>query len=194
MLSNFFEMAHRQATQLLTKIVDGDLPAAQKLMPLVYDELRRIAGNYFRRERQGHTLQPTALVNEAYLRLIHEHDVDFQGRTHFLAIAAKEMRRLLVDHARQRGAAKRGGSWSRVHLDEAVLLTGDAELDILSLEEALQELSKVDERASQVVEHRFFGGLTIDEVALVLGVSPRTVRDDWHMARAWLTHQLSKGG
>jgi len=170
--------------------------SAAELFPLVYDELRRLAGSFMAREQAGHTLQPTALVHEAYLRLVDQTRTGFKGRTHFLAVGAKVMRRLLIDHARKRGAAKRGLGWRRVTLGptcEASRAEALSAEDLLSLDAALDRLAELDEREAQVVTLRFFGGLNMDEVAEAVGVSKRTVESDWRHARAWLRVELSGG-
>jgi RNA polymerase sigma factor (TIGR02999 family) len=181
-----------QITQLLASMKDGDPSAAEKLMPLVYDEFRALAARHLRRERSNHTLQPTALVHEAYLRLIDQTRVDWKGRTHFFAVGAQAIRRILVDHARNRNRQKRGGGAGKVTLDEAVALAPQRQEEILALDEAMEKLAKLDPRQAQVVEMRFFGGLSVEEVATVLGVSKRTVEGDWTMARAWLMRELSR--
>ena len=161
-------------------------------MPLVYDELRRLAASYLRRERAGQTLQATALVNEAYIRLIGEKAQNWQNRTHFLAIAALSMRQILVQRARARNAAKRGGDPQRITLDEQLLpasAPGD-EVDLLALDAALDKLSTLDERQAKIVELRYFGGLSVEEAAEALGISPATVKRDWTLARAWLKKEL----
>ena len=175
---------------------DTDPRRADELMPLVYDELRRLADHYLRGERRGHTLQATALVHEAYLKLVDQTRVNWQGRTHFFAVGARVMRHLLIDHARGRGRAKRGGDWHRVTLSEGVApgSAGDLSPDeLLALEECLDRLAELDPRQARVVELRFFGGLTVAEVAGLLGVSRRTVEGDWTHARAWLARELSRG-
>jgi RNA polymerase sigma factor (TIGR02999 family) len=174
---------------------EGDGAASvEQLFPLVYDELRRLARYHMSGGTPGHTLQPTALVNEAYLRLVDQSRVDWRGRTHFIAYASKAMRNLLIDHARSRASAKRGGGSQRVTLMDGAV--GDRELDreqLLSLNEALDRLAEHDERQARVVELRYFGGLKVDEVAEVLGVSRRTVEGYWTHARAWLLRELSRG-
>src|SRR5580658_6005132 len=181
-----------QITQLLATLKDGDRSsAAAKLMPLVYDEFRALAARHLRHERPNHTLQPTALVHEAYLRLIDQTRVDWQGRTHFFAVGAQAIRRILVDHARQRKRQKRGGGAGRVTLDDAVALAPQRDEEILALDEAMGKLGKLDPRQAEVVEMRFFAGMSVDEVAGVLGVSKRTIEGDWTMARAWLMRELS---
>ena len=178
-------------TQLLIDWSKGDQAALDRLMPLVYSELRRLATNYLRRERQGHTLQPTALVNEAYLRLVDQKNAKWQNRAQFFGISAQLMRRILVDHARQRQAAKRGGSeQQRLSITSAEKVLKDSGIDLLALNEALDELAKMDPQQSRIVELKFFGGLSIDETAEVLGVGHATVERDWKMARAWLRSQL----
>jgi RNA polymerase sigma factor (TIGR02999 family) len=171
--------------------------SAETLFPIVYDELRRLARGYMSREPAGHTLQPTALVHEAYLKLVDQTRADWKGRTHFFAVGARVMRRLLVDHARERGAHKRGAGWQRVTLGE-VLDRAPAEglgpEQLLDLNAALERPGELDEREARVVTLRVFGGLTVEQVAEVLGVSPRTVDSDWRHARAWLKKELSDGG
>ena len=178
-------------TQLLIDWSKGDQAALDRLMPLVYSELRRLATNYLRRERQGHTLQPTALVNEAYLRLVDQKNAKWQNRAHFFGISAQLMRRILVDHARQHQAVKRGGTGQqRISITSVERLANKPEVDLLALNEALDELAKMDPQQSRIVELKFFGGLSIDEVAEVLGIGHATVERDWKMARAWLRRQL----
>lgn len=178
-------------TQLLVRWNDGDESALEQLMPLVYAELRRLATNYLRRERQGHTLQPTALVNEAYLRLVDQTNAKWQNRAQFYGIAAQLMRRILVDHARQRQADKRGGSrLQRVSVSNVAGLTTKPDFDLLALNEALEELAELDPQQSRIVELKFFGGLSIEEVAEVMQIGHATVERDWKMARAWLRRKL----
>jgi len=178
-------------TQLLLDWSKGDQKALDKLMPLVYSELRRLAGNYLRRERSGHTLQPTALVNEAYLKLIDQKNAKWQNRAQFYGVAAQLMRRILVDHARQHQAAKRGGSdQQRLSITTAEQLVKQPELDLLALHEALEELTAIDPQQGRIVELKFFGGLSIEEMAEVLGIGHATVERDWKMARAWLRRKL----
>jgi RNA polymerase sigma factor (TIGR02999 family) len=162
-------------------------------MPLVYNELRRIARHYLSRERPDHTLQPTALVHEAYLRLADQTDLSWQSRAHFFSIAAAAMRRILVEHSRRRNAVKRGGSVHRITLDDAVDLAGERTLDIVALDAALSALSRIDPQKGRMVELRFFGGLTIDEIAEVLSLSAATVERGWHIARLWLQRELQNG-
>jgi RNA polymerase sigma-70 factor (ECF subfamily) len=181
-------------TQILQEVSGGDKDAPARLMPLVYDELRRLANHYLRQERSDHTLQPTALVHEAYLKLIDQSRVDWQNRAHFFGVAAQSMRRILVDHARSHRASKRGGVQQKLTLDEAVDYSQPRDIDLLALDDALNLLAKLDERQSRVVELRFFGGLTIEETAEALGVSPATVKVDWSMAKAWLRREISRTG
>jgi RNA polymerase sigma factor (TIGR02999 family) len=179
-------------SQLLVKWSDGDKAALEALMPLVYKELRRLANNYLRKERPGHTLQPTALVNEAYLKLIDQRVSKWQNRAHFYGIAAQLMRRILVEHARLKHAEKRGGAaQERLSITSAGELSTKPDLDLLALHEALEELARVDPQQSRIVELKFFGGLSIEEIAEVLGLGHATVERDWKMARAWLRMQLS---
>jgi RNA polymerase sigma factor (TIGR02999 family) len=179
-------------TVVLEQMRKGDKGAADKLLPLVYDEFRALARHYLAQERANHTLQPTALVHEAYMKLVDQTRVDWQGRSHFFAVAAQAMRRILVDHARSRQRDKRGGGRARVVLDEAVALSPQKDEDVLALDEALERLAAVDPRQAKVVELRFFGGLSVEEVAEALGVSKRTVEGDWTFARAWLSRELRK--
>jgi RNA polymerase sigma factor (TIGR02999 family) len=178
-------------TQLLIDWGEGDQAALEKLMPLVYSELRRLATNYLRRERTGHTLQPTALVNEAYLKLVGQKSAKWQNRAQFFAISAQLMRRILVDHARRHQAEKRGGSeQQRLSITTAEELVKAPAIDLLALNEALDELAKMDPQQSRIVELKFFGGLSIDETAEVLGIGHATVEREWKSARAWLRRQL----
>jgi RNA polymerase sigma factor (TIGR02999 family) len=170
----------------------GDQQALAELMPLVYDELRQIAARYLRREHPGHTLQTTALVHEAYLRLIDQKHVNWQNRAHFFGIAAQMMRRILVDHARGQRTDKRGGGATKLSLDEAIGLAEEREVDLVALDDALTNLAAMDAQQSRIVELRFFGGLTVEEVAEVIGVSPATVKREWSMAKAWLYRELGK--
>jgi RNA polymerase sigma factor (TIGR02999 family) len=173
-------------TTLLFRWREGDREALEQLMPLVYEELRRLARQHLRRERSNHTLQSTALVHEAYLRLAEQDPPQWQNRAHFFAIAAKVMRRILVEHARARGAAKRGSGICTLALDESMGIPQRVNLDVIALDKALTELSELDDQQSRIVELRFFGGLTIEDTSEVLGVSPATVKRDWLIARAWL--------
>lgn len=178
------------ATQLLIDWSNGNRDAAAGLMPLVYDELRRLARGYLQRERPDHTLQATGLVHEAYLRLVDQTTTSWQNRAHFFGVAAQLMRRILVDHARRHRRAKRGGDQTKVEFDEALAPSASRSVDVIALDDALQDLAKLNPQHSQIVELRFFGGLTIEEVAEVLGVSQRTVQREWRMARAWLRRQI----
>jgi RNA polymerase sigma-70 factor (ECF subfamily) len=180
-----------QVTQLLRAWSDGDEGALERLAPLVDAELHRLAGSYLRRERPGHTLQATALINEAYLRLIDDTVVEWHNRTHFYGIAAQLMRRILVDHARRRQKLKRGGDPLRLSLAAAENAGQPPSADIVALDEALLSLSKFDERKSQIVELKFFGGLEEEAIAEVMKVSLRTVQREWNLARAWLYNELA---
>ena len=179
-------------TELLAAWSDGDRSALDQLTPLVYEELRRMARRQMNRERQGHTLQTTALVNEAYLRLIDQRHVRWQNRAHFFAIAAQMMRRILIDHARAKHFEKRGGGRPRVALDEAAVLSDERAGELVALDEALAALSEVDERKGRVVELRYFGGLSVEEAAEVLKVSPDTITREWRRARAWLHREMQR--
>ena len=182
-----------QATRLLIDWSRGDQVAAERLMPLVYDELRMLARGYLQRERPDHTLQATGLVHEAYLRLVDQSTTTWQNRAHFFWVAAQAMRRILVEHARRHRAEKRGGAMDRVEFDEALLPAAGRNVDLLALDDALQELARLHPQQSQIVELRFFGGMTIEEVAEVLDVSARTVKREWRMARAWLRRAMLAG-
>jgi RNA polymerase sigma-70 factor (ECF subfamily) len=186
-----------EPSDLLRKARTGDDKAVSQLMPLVYDELRRLAASYLRRERPGQTLQATALVHEAYVRLIGERAQNWQNRTHFLAIAALSMRQILVQRARRRNAAKRGGDPERITLDEHLLgdrAPGDAAaIDLVALDDALERLAAVSARQAKIVELRYFGGLGVEECAEALDISPATVKRDWTLARAWLKRALEAG-
>ena len=178
-------------TVLLSKAREGDKESLDRLLPLVYGELRRVAENQLRGERNGHTLQPTALVHEAYIRLIGQHSVDWQNRAHFFSIAAETMRRILVNHAIERRAQKRGSGETVLAIDELNGIGNEESIDMTLLDEALDNLAKLDARQAKVVELRFFGGLTIPEVAEVLEVSEATVNREWRSAKAWVLAQLS---
>ena len=180
-------------TDLLAALGRGESAAIEQLMPLVHGELRRVARRQMRRERAGHTLQTTALVNEAFLRLVDVRRVEFKDRAHFFALSARVMRRILVDHARARGYQKRGGGIELLPLEAARAIGTDRPPDLLALDDALQALARVDERKSQVVELRFFSGLTVAETAEVLSVSPETVNRDWRVAKVWLLRELARG-
>ena len=175
-----------EVTQLLIEWQRGDTAALDKLTPLVYDEVRRIAHRYVQRERNGHTLQTTELVNEAYARLLDTQKIDWQNRAHFFGVTAQIMRRILIDHARRRGYAKHGGDARHVSLENAPVMTAQRATELILLDEALIELAKIDPRKSQVVELRYFGGLSLEETADVLRISLMTVRRDWRAAKAWL--------
>jgi RNA polymerase sigma factor (TIGR02999 family) len=180
-----------EVTQLLLDWSNGSRAALDKLIPLVDNELHRVAHHYLRQERPGHTLQTTALVNEAYLKLIDQRQVRWKSRAHFFALSAQLMRRILVDHARKRNYAKRGGGANKITFDESLVVPQDCGADLVALDEALDRLSVIDERKSKVVELRFFGGLSVEETAAVLKVSPLTVKRDWRMAKAWLFRTLN---
>jgi RNA polymerase sigma factor (TIGR02999 family) len=179
-------------TALLRDWRRGDEAALDRLMPLVYDELRQLAGSYLRRERAGHTLQSTALVNEAYVRLVERAAADWQSRAHFFGVAAQLMRQILVDYARTRRAAKRGSGEEKLALDEALDVPQRRPVDLLALDDALKDLERFDPRQSRIVELRYFAGLEIDETAEVLGLSAATVKREWSVAKAWLYRQLSR--
>jgi RNA polymerase sigma-70 factor, ECF subfamily len=183
-------------TALLAELSAGNRDVEARLIPQVYGELRRLAAHYMRSERGNHTLQPTALVNEAYTRLVQQPQIPWQSRAHFFATASHLMRHILVDHARARRAGKRGGVQQQVTLDDALLpspeRTAERTIDVLILDEALENLAQFDPRQARIVELHFFGGLTFAEIALVLNVTERTVKRDWSMARAWLKGELSK--
>lgn len=181
-----------EITQLLLAWSEGDQGALDRLMPLVYGELRRLAHNYMRNERAGHTLQTTAIIHEAYLRLIDAGQVRLDNRAHFFAVAARLMRQILVDLARSRGYQKRGGGAHQVSLDEALVISPERNDDLVALNDALDALAKLDQRQSQIVELRFFGGLTEEEISEILKVSTRTVRSDWRLARSWLLRELDR--
>ncbi|MCH7716873.1 MAG: sigma-70 family RNA polymerase sigma factor [Gemmatimonadetes bacterium] len=182
-----------EVTGLLAELRSGNKEALAKLIPLVYDELHRLAEHYMRNERVGHTLQPTALINEAYLRLASAEKANWQHRAHFVAVAAGTMRRVLIDHARKQKAAKRGGKQAALPLEDSPeFLSEERSEELIALDEALTRLQELDPRQSQVVELRFFGGLTVEETAEVLGISPKTVKRDWAVARAWLHGEMSK--
>ena len=184
--------ARHQITELLAEWREGKQSALDELYPLVYDELHRLARRYMSRERKDHTLQTTALINEAYVRLVDQKNVNWANRSHFFAISAQIMRRILIDHARRHAYAKRGGGAQQVSLEEVAAITPDQGRDLMRLDEALKSLAERDPRRSQVVELRYFGGLNNEEIAGVLHVSENTVTRDWNMARAWLYQQLSE--
>jgi RNA polymerase sigma factor (TIGR02999 family) len=178
-------------TRLLVAWSNGDKAAFDQLVPLVYDELRRLAISHLRRQRSDHTLQPTALVHEAYCRLVAEDGIRWQSRVHFLGMATRMMRCILVDHARRRHAAKRGGHALRLSLEAADLSLPAREVNLIALDDALKDLAAIDPKQSQIVELRFFGGLGIEETAELLGISPATVKREWRTARAWLYHEIN---
>jgi len=182
-----------EVTQLLVAWGNGDQAALDQLMPLVYSELHRLAHRHIKKERPGHTLQTSALLNEAFLRLVDQRDVQWQGRAHFYSIAAQMMRRILVDYARSRRFAKRGGDAQQISFDEELVVSRQLSADVLQLHDSLNELANIDERKSKIVELKFFGGLSIEETAEVLGVSPGTVMRDWTLAKAWLRIAMKPG-
>ncbi|HKA21296.1 MAG TPA: sigma-70 family RNA polymerase sigma factor [Blastocatellia bacterium] len=179
-------------TELLVDCTNGDHEALDKLIPVVYEELHRLASHYLRRERANHTLQTTALVHEAYLRLVDQKNSNWQNRAQFFGVAAQMMRRILVDYARSHRASKRGGSYHRISLSEGAILSEDRDTDLTELDEVLERLATIDPQQSRVVELRIFGGLTVEETAEVMGISSRTVKREWSMARAWLHQQIKK--
>jgi RNA polymerase sigma factor (TIGR02999 family) len=181
-------------TQLLAQWRSGDREALDRLMPLVYQELRAIAGRYLRNERPGHTLQSTALVHEAYVRLIDQTRSDWRSRAHFFGVAATIIRNILVDHARARNAVKRGGAAAALSLDDALEMPQNRGVDLIAIDDALLTLSRLDPQQSRIVELRFFGGLTIEETAEALGISAATVKRDWVLAKTWIFKTLSKAG
>lgn len=181
----------KEVTGLLRAWGEGDHGALDRLMPLVYDELRRLAEGYLRRERHDHTLQPTALLHEAYLRLV-DQSLHLENRHHFFGIAAQIMRRILVDHARAHQAAKRGGGGARLSMDEIAEQAETQQVDLVALDDALKDLAALDPQQARIVEMRYFGGLTIEEVAAVLKISPATVKREWHLARTWLKREIEK--
>jgi RNA polymerase sigma-70 factor (ECF subfamily) len=182
-----------QTTRLLKAVHAGDQAAAERLLPLVYAELHRVANAYMRRERPDHTLQPTALINEAYLRLIQE-DVDWNSREHFIGFAAHVMRRVLVDYARARNADQRGGKRERVELHDQLAISPERLDEVSQIDEALDRLAKISPRQAKVVELRYFGGLSIDQIGATLGIAPRSVKRDWALARIWLFEELKPHG
>jgi RNA polymerase sigma-70 factor, ECF subfamily len=188
------DLRQTEVSGLLAEWSQGSEAARDQLMPLVYDELRRLAAYYMARENSGHTLQATALVNEAYVRLADQRGVNCQSRAHFFALASCIMRRILVDHARKKGCAKRGGHIQEAALDEAMIVSEEKAPELIALDEALTRLAAVDPRKSQVVELRYFGGLNVEEAAEVLKISAATVRRDWSMAKAWLHLAMNESG
>jgi RNA polymerase sigma factor (TIGR02999 family) len=185
------EAAPHQVTRLLKEWSEGDETALEQLMPLVYDELHRLAHQHMRREKPGNVLQTSALINEAYLRLVDEPQIHWQNRAHFFGIAARLMRRILVDEARKRNSAKRGGATIHVSLQDAMTVPQEQAANVVALDDALKSLEAIDSRQSVIVELRFFGGLSIEETADVLKVSPGTVMRDWTFARAWLKSEMT---
>lgn len=179
-------------TELLARWNKGDLAARDALIPLVYDELRRIARHFLASQSPGHTLQPTALVHEAYLRLARRDSVDWQDRAHFFALSAQMMRQILVDHARKQAASKRGANPVTIVIDEASAISKAPSLDLLALDDALERLASLDPRQSKIVELRFFGGLSIEETAQIVNISTATTKREWATARLWLHHEMSK--
>lgn len=184
------EIPSTEVTTLLVRLSSGDRSVIERLMPLVYDELHRRASHYMRGERADHTLQPTALVHETYLKLVEQREPNFKNRAHFFAVAAHLMRRILIDHARSRLRSKRGGGLTTVPIEDAVGICTDTPGGLIAVDDALRRLATFDPRQEQIVEMRFFGGLHADEIAEVLGISTRTVEREWTMARAWLYTQL----
>ena len=180
-----------EISQLLDAWSSGNQSALDELYPLVYDELHRLASRYMSRERKGHTLQTTALINEAYVRLVDQRNIHWANRSHFFAISAQIMRRILIDHARRHAYAKRGGGQHTVTLDETATLQVERAAEMIRLDDALQSLAEIDPRRSRVVELRYFGGLSNEEIAETLKISPNTVTRDWNMARAWLYQELA---
>ena len=184
----------QEITAMLRAWGEGDRAVLDQMLPLVYDELHRQAHRYLRRERANHTLQTTALINEAYLKLVDQRVVQWQNRAHFFGIAAQAMRRILVDYAKHRNREKRGGAAADLPLDEAMLIAATGQnIDLLALDAALTRLAAIDEQQARVVELKYFSGLSIEETAEVVGVSPATVKRDWQMAKAWLRHEMSQG-
>ena len=181
----------QDVTQLLAAWSNGDQAARDQLIPLVYDELHRLAHHYMKRESPGHTLQTSALVNEAFVRLVDQRNVKWQNRAHFFGIAAQMMRRILVDYARQRRYAKRGGDAQQISFDEVLIVSEERSAEVIAIHEALERFAEIDVRKSQIVELRFFGGLSIEETADVLAVSPGTVMRDWTLAKAWLRREMT---
>lgn len=189
-----FPPSPRTVTGLLNEWSNGNEAALDKLMPLVYAELHRIAESFMGRERAAHTLQPTALVHEAFLRLVNQHEINWQNRAQFFGVAAQMMRRILVNHARDRRAAKRGGGEIQLSLDETIDYFAQQDVNLVRLDEALNALAQIDEQQSRIVELRFFGGLSIEETAEVVRVSPATVKREWRIAKAWLYDEINQKG
>ncbi|HRI04098.1 MAG TPA: sigma-70 family RNA polymerase sigma factor [Pyrinomonadaceae bacterium] len=187
-----YDMSTNGVTDLLIKLSNGKREVLDDLLPIIYDELKRIAASYLRRERSDHTLQPTALVNEAYMKMIDITQVSWQNKAHFIGVAANQMRRILVDHARHHNAQKRGGEFQIMTLNEEIDASDEQSADLIALDDALTELAKMDAVKAKIVELRYFGGLSTDETAEVLGVSSITVKRHWKMTKAWLYGQLTK--
>jgi len=183
-------MSNENVTQLLQSSIEGNRDALDQLLPLVYDELRRVARHQISKERANHTLQATALVNEAYMKLIGQHSVDWQNRAHFFSIAAETMRRILVNHAVERNAQKRGGGMTLLSLDDEIDFIHQRDLDMLALDEALKKLEEFDQTQAKIIELKFFGGMTNQEIASVMDVSESTVKREWRMAKAWLQTKI----
>lgn len=182
-----------ELTRLLDAVSEGNRSAVDQLLPVIYHELRALAQRRLAAERADHTLQATALVHEAYMKLIDQREVRWQNRAHFFGVAALAMRRILVNHAKSKGRIKRGGSGRKIELTDAAAVTAEPDLDIIALDEAMKRLALVDERAARVVELRFFGGMNVEETAEALGIAPATVKRDWTIARAWLLREIQKG-
>lgn len=185
-------MTEKPITKLLQELRNGDRQTMDEILPLVYDELRRLAKNYLSRERSNHTLQPTALVHEAYLRLLGQKEIEWQNRAHFFGISARLMREILIEHARGRNRQKRGGEFkTQIALDEAVSFAQQNQLDVVAVDDALSKLEKLDERQAKIVEMKFFGGLTVEEIAEVLSISPATVKREWSSAKLLLYKMMN---
>jgi len=182
----------KDVTHLLEELRGGNEDAVARLVPLLYSELRRMAASYLSRERRDHTLQPTAVVHEAYLRLVDQKNVHWQNRQHFFGVAAQAMRRVLVDHARSHQSLKRGGAQGKVPLESAMVCATDRSVELVAIDEALSRLAAFDPQQARIIELRFFGGLTVEETAQVLGISPATVKRDWNVAKAWLTREIGR--
>lgn len=190
---NYMSQEPREITQMLLELTDGNEEVVNQILPHIYDELRRLASSYLRRERSNHTLQPTALVHEAYMKLIDQSRVKWQNRAHFFGIAAQVMRRILMDHARKHTAEKRGGDAELLPIEEEILVVShDKSAELVALDDALNQLAEMDERKAKIVELRYFGGLSIEETAEVLGVSVPTVNREWRMAKAWLYSEIAR--
>lgn len=186
------QQSSHEITQMLIELTDGNTEVVNRILPHIYDELRRLASSYLRRERSDHTLQPTALVHEAYLKLIDQKRVQWQNRAHFFGIAAQVMRRILMDHARKHGAEKRGGDAEKLPIEEEILIVSNGRsAELLALDDALEELAKMDPQKAKIVELRYFGGLSIEETAEVMGVSVPTINRQWRTAKAWLYGQIA---